>query len=248
MIHKITISIWLLIGAVTGIQAQVKIGNNPTSINSSAILEMESTNKGLLIPRVSLTSNTDVSTITSATTSLLVYNTATAGSFPANVVPGYYYWNGTKWVGMSGPTSTAGVLGFAKFYALMPTDNNSTVAVGSAVEFPNTGPTSATDITKLSSTTFQLASIGTYSVCWQVSVAEAGQLLLKLNSTEDLTTVVGRATGTSLLIGNEIITTTTTNSVLSIVNPTGNSTALTITPFAGGSKPVAATLIITRIQ
>ncbi len=28
--------------------------------------------------------------------SLLVYNTATAGTSPNNVTPGFYYWNGAK--------------------------------------------------------------------------------------------------------------------------------------------------------
>ncbi len=38
--------------------AQVKIGDNPTTVNKAAILELESTNKGLLFPRVNLTSTT----------------------------------------------------------------------------------------------------------------------------------------------------------------------------------------------
>jgi hypothetical protein len=242
------ISFCLILGATTSIIAQVKIGNNPNSINASAMLELESTNKGTILTRVALTSDLDVSTISSPTTSLLIYNTATAGTPPNNVVPGYFYWNGAKWIGLSGAKSTAGVLGFAKFYALMPNDNSAAVAVGAAVAFPNAGTSSGSDISALSSSTFQLASIGTYSISWQVSVSEAAQLLLKLNSTEDLTTVVGRATGTNQLVGNDLITTTSINTVLSVVNPTGNSTALTITTVAGGTKPVAATLIITRIQ
>ncbi|MDY0135371.1 MAG: hypothetical protein RBS14_06775, partial [Atribacterota bacterium] len=50
--------------------------------------------KGLLIPRVALTSTSSASPITSPATSLLIYNTATAG----DVTPGYYYWNGSAWV------------------------------------------------------------------------------------------------------------------------------------------------------
>jgi hypothetical protein len=141
-----------------------------------------------------------------------------------------------------------GVLSYAKFYALMPTNNSATIAVGSAILFPNVGASSNSEITAISNSTFQLAAIGTYQIMWQVSINEPGQLLLKVNGTEDLTTVAGRATGTSQLTGTEILTTTAINTVISIVNPTGNSTALTITPYAGGTKPVAATLIITRIQ
>ncbi len=50
------------------------------------------------MPRVALTATNAVGPITSPATSLLVYNTATAGTAPNNVVPGYYYWNGTAWI------------------------------------------------------------------------------------------------------------------------------------------------------
>ena len=39
-------------------QAQVKIGDNPTTINLGSVLELESTNKGLLMPRISLANTT----------------------------------------------------------------------------------------------------------------------------------------------------------------------------------------------
>jgi hypothetical protein len=66
--------------------------------DASSMLEVRSTNKGLLIPRVALTGTTSASPITSPATSLLVYNTATAGTAPNNVTPGYYYWTGSKWM------------------------------------------------------------------------------------------------------------------------------------------------------
>ena len=37
------------------------------------------------------------------------------------------------------------------------------------------------------------------------------------------------------------------NSILSVRNPTGNSTALTVTPLAGGNHPVSASLAIKQI-
>ena len=43
------------------------------------------------------------------------------------------------------------------------------------------------------------------------------------------------ATGTSQIIGMAIIETTAVNSILAVRNPAGNTTALTITPSAGGS-------------
>jgi len=141
---------------------------------------------------------------------------------------------------------TNAVVAFADFYAIMPGNNPSTIAVGAAVDFPQDGPTNNV-ITRLNTSQFNLPAIGTYMVSWQVSINEPGQLLLKLNGTELSATIVGRATGTSQITGSRIITTTLINSVLSVVNPTGNSTALTITPNAGGASPVSSSIVIIRL-
>lgn len=74
--------------------SQVGIGtNNP---KSSSILDIESSNKGVLIPRVDLTSTTDVATIANPTHSLLVYNKNSVN----DVCTGYYYYDTRypKWV------------------------------------------------------------------------------------------------------------------------------------------------------
>ncbi len=81
-------------------------GDNP---DASAGLDVSFTNKGVLIPRVALTSATDNTTISSPATSLLVYNTGTGGLSPA----GYYYWNGSQWVqfgAISGSCGTVNML------------------------------------------------------------------------------------------------------------------------------------------
>ena len=72
--------------------------------------------------------------------------------------------------------------------------------------------------------------------------------MLTLNGADLDYTVVDRATGTSDIIGMSIVTTTEVNSILPVRNPAGNSTALTITPLAGGTRPVTAHLVITQIQ
>ena len=226
----------------------VAINNTGVVAKASAVLDLDAGNKGLLIPRVSLLSATDVATIPSPETSLLIYNTNTAGTSPDNVVPGFYYWDGTKWITFRGQSGTGGILAYADFYALMPPDNSATIAQGSAVAFPNLGPTSGSDITKISSTQFQLSAIGTYMVTWQVSINEAAQLVLEINTVENLNTVVGRATGTSQITGTRLITTVSANAVLRVVNPVGSPTVLTITTNAGGSRAVSASLVITRIQ
>jgi hypothetical protein len=130
----------------------------------------------------------------------------------------------------------------------MPPDNAATVGVGSDVSFPRNGPTSASAITRIDSSTFNLSAIGTYQVMFQVSVDEAGQLVLTLNGAEQADTVVGRATGTSQIVGMTLLRTTVINSVLTVRNPASNTTALTITPHAGGASPVSASLVIAQIQ
>jgi hypothetical protein len=74
--------------------SQVKIGDNPKSINSDAILEIESSNKGLLLTRVALKSTTTSSPLKLFTQGMVVYNTSTLN----DVTPGLYYSDGKKWI------------------------------------------------------------------------------------------------------------------------------------------------------
>jgi hypothetical protein len=152
--------------------------------------------------------------------------------------------------GPQGPQGPAerGILGFADFFALMPSDNAAIVAPGTDVSFPHTGPTSGTTIASTGPSSFNLAAIGTYQVLFQVSVIEAGQLVLTLNDADIHYTVVGRATGTSQIVEMALVQTTSINTILTVRNPAANSTALTITPLAGGKRPVSAHLVITQIK
>lgn len=71
----------------------------------SAGLEVRSSNKGMLLPRVALTGTADVSTITNPANGLMVFNTATV----SDVVLGFYYWtSGTaKWNPVNGSGTAA---------------------------------------------------------------------------------------------------------------------------------------------
>lgn len=151
-------------------------------------------------------------------------------------------------IGETGPQGPAGtVLAFADFYALMPPDNATTVAPGEDVDFPQDGPNSGTGINRLSADSFNLSEIGTYLVQFQVSVTEAGQLILTLNGADLAYTVAGRATGTSQIVGTALVTTTSVNATLTVRNPEGTAAALTITPLAGGTRPVSAHLVILQL-
>lgn len=111
--NRIKISLILALFISTAAFAQ-NVGVNSTGAtpNPSAKLDLNTGNtftspngKGILIPNVALTSITDAVTVNTPATSLFVYNTATAGVSPNNVVPGFYYWNGVKWVAFEGPGS-----------------------------------------------------------------------------------------------------------------------------------------------
>jgi len=72
--------------------AQVKIGDNPGTIDVNSLLEMETTNKGFLPPRVTLTSLSSVSPLTGTVPAgMTVFNGS--GSLPV----GFYYWTGAEW-------------------------------------------------------------------------------------------------------------------------------------------------------
>lgn len=75
--------------------AQVGVGTNTP--NASAMLDVTSTSKGFLQPRVALTGTSDASTIASPAAGLMIYNTATAGSGATAVTPGVYYYSGSAW-------------------------------------------------------------------------------------------------------------------------------------------------------
>jgi hypothetical protein len=118
------------------------------------------------------------------------------------------------------------------------------------VAFPEDGPSSAT-IVREDASSFVLPEIGTYRVSFNASVEEAGQLELSVNAgagAVDLPyTVFGRATGTSQIIGEALVTSTVVDSVISVIAAPGNFTALTLDPLAGGGEPVAASLIIEQL-
>jgi len=152
--------------------------------------------------------------------------------------------------GPTGPEGPPGLSAYAEFYALMPPNNAATVGAGEAVEFPQDGPTSGV-ISRRSSTEFVLPSVGTYRVAFSVSVDEPGQLVFGLDSGGGMVelpyTVYGRATGTNLISGEALVTTTAVNSALELRNPTGNTPALTITPKAGGTHAAGASIVIQQL-
>jgi hypothetical protein len=113
---KITLCLCLSLGiSTTALSQNVGINTTGTNPDASAGLDVNYTDKGVLIPRVSLVSNTDVVTIPSPATSLLVYNNNPTMTGGAGL--GFYYWNGTNWIALGGaaPASSGPVPG-QQFY------------------------------------------------------------------------------------------------------------------------------------
>ena len=125
--------------------AQVKIGNNPTTINAGSVLELESTNKGLLLPRIALTNTTTWGLLGTSAAGMHVYNTnvgitsgTTAGGKNYPVLTdkvGEYYWDGTGWValGRDGFTSPVQVK-----MNVGPDQNLAINSVFNTINFPTT--------------------------------------------------------------------------------------------------------------
>lgn len=95
---KLYFKIALFIAGITStMQAQVGVQkNNP---DKAAALDLSGTNKGLLIPRISLSSVTATNVINGSTPaqSLMVYNTNDAITGAGADGTGYYYWDTSIW-------------------------------------------------------------------------------------------------------------------------------------------------------
>jgi uncharacterized protein (TIGR02145 family) len=86
----------LFLTVVLGLMLQLTSFGQSIKLNNqgdagSAMLDVSSPSKGILIPNLALTGSTDVTTIISPAVSLLVYNTATV----SDILPGYFYNSGT---------------------------------------------------------------------------------------------------------------------------------------------------------
>jgi hypothetical protein len=100
--------IFLFLFLAYTVSAQTGIGT--TTPEASAKLDVSSSNKGFLPPRVTLTSGTDNSTIPNPATGLLVYNTGNN----VGLVAGYYYWNGSGWATIATATGSGVSASYAR--------------------------------------------------------------------------------------------------------------------------------------
>ena len=79
--------------------AKAQVGIGTITPDGSAQLDITSTNKGILIPRMNKAARDLINTPNPPATGLLIYQTDDA--------PGFYYYNGTAWVPFISPASEA---------------------------------------------------------------------------------------------------------------------------------------------
>lgn len=169
-----------------------QVGINTTS--PQAQLDVQSTDKGILIPRVELTA-TDIELPVlnpnggALAESTLVYNTATNGSGSSRVTPGYYYWNGSKWSRFSADTE-----GKPKYYVALGT-TNATVLNNSFTNMPEMNitftPNSTVVLVNFSASGALIPGSGQKSLFFQLLLDGA---LIKgfQTTTEDIDNVTNR--------------------------------------------------------
>ena len=97
MYIQIVMTVFVLAGLLQSLIAQTNnfpatgaVGIGTISPNASSLLEVKSTTKGVLIPRMTITQRNAISL---PATGLLIYQT--------NSTPGFYYYNGTVWTAVT---------------------------------------------------------------------------------------------------------------------------------------------------
>ncbi|WP_264549069.1 proprotein convertase P-domain-containing protein [Flavobacterium sp. N2820] len=228
---------YLLIFIFYGFYATAQVGIGTTVPNGA--LDVTSTNNGLLLPRIGLTSTTDAVTVVNQITSnplvngTAIYNTATSGVYPNNVSPGFYYWNTNKWERINNGTKTE------------LATNNTVAAPNSNMPNTYTGSNSTASTFDLSTQTRLITITGatgttTLITCnVQISHSYAADIDLYLQSPTgqiiELSTDNGPFAGTNFNVtfadsGATNITSWTTGNVSGTYRPEGTLTTDVLTP------------------
>ncbi|MCL6217381.1 hypothetical protein [Zunongwangia pacifica] len=92
--------------------SDTRTGVGTGSPNSSAMLDVVSTNKGVLVPRIQLDKTDQQNPVSNPANGLLVFNTATQN----DVTPGFYYWYNNKWNQMMSEDGIGDYFVYAEVY------------------------------------------------------------------------------------------------------------------------------------
>ncbi len=130
-------------------------------------------------------------------------------------------------------------------------DNPSAIAPGDAINFPSPAINPYGTIQRVpgSSTQFTLPADSIFEIIFQVVVSNTGSLVILLNSTELLYSVVGKP-GSGSIVGTTIISTAAgTPSILSINNPSSASSSINVDEATGAlTEPLSCHLIIKQLK
>jgi len=163
--------------------------------------------------------------------------------------------------GPAGPAGPGGPIAFNMFYGLTAGTGNpgasdypAPIAVKTAagtgrVPFPQNGPEDGGfEITRVDLESFALP-VGTFEISWKVHTTEPGQLEIELDGAEvpsSLTQNMNPTSGGHIMVGSCLIDNVVPGAVLAIINPPGNTPALTITPADGASTHANTQVLMIR--
>lgn len=190
-------------------------GNAP---DASAMLDVSSTNSGILVPRMTLGQRNAIS---SPATGLMIFQT--------DNTPGFYYYSGSAWTAVSG-TSSQGLSEFAYIFNIFP----AVVPLEADIVFDSNGIMSGSISHILNSATITLGTAGIYSVWFNVSGVEPNQFALFLNGAPVNGSIYGSGAGTQINSGMIIIN-AAAGDMLTLRNHS-SAAAVTLQFLAGGTQ------------
>lgn len=148
----------LLLGILSSFPlfAQVSINTDGSAPDASAMLEVKSTSKGMLVPRMT---QANINAISTPATGLLVYQT--------DGIPGFYYFNGSSWAAVA--QSASGTQNYISKF----TSNTST---GNSILFDNGFSVGLNTITPSTMSKLHVSGVGTYglSAYYQAGIVADG--------------------------------------------------------------------------
>ena len=119
---------------INPVLSQVKIGDNPNVINANSLLEMESTNKGLLAPRVQLNDVNSASPLTAPVPAgMIVYSSGGA------LADGFYFWSSSKWLAVQSSANTRNNFVLVKSVSDLPAPVGGVITLASGTTYEVNG-------------------------------------------------------------------------------------------------------------
>lgn len=200
----------------------VGINSTGAAPNASAMLDVSSTNTGMLVPRMTQAQR---NLIASPATGLLIYQT--------DNTPGFYYYNGSAWAAVSGGSSSASGLSAFGYGYQLATIADATVVGGADIPFSNNGPLSGVTHT-VGTTTFTVQSSGNYEINYGISITAAvGSILaVAINGVVDASTPITALVATGNISGTAILT-LAAGDVVTLRNNSFVPFALALAPSVG---------------